>query len=184
MEALAAEYAGRAVSFFSVYVRDAHAGGAYPQPEDIEQRLRYADNCRKADGQKIPMIVDEIENPIHTAYGGLPNMVYVIDSRGKVAFRSSWTKHDQVRHAVERLVAFDAAQASGKATMGALPSWSEQSLPPAPEEGPAGLIQAIEVWEAVENFDEPERFLGPEMAERFRAAYKMVSGRDSIRPGD
>jgi hypothetical protein len=181
MEALASEYSDRGVAFFSVYVRDAHAGGAYPQPENIEQRIRHADDCRTADAQQIPMIVDEIDYPIHVTYGGLPNMVYVIDSRGKVAFRSSWTKHEQVRPVVERLVSYDEAQARGQITMGALPSFSEQSLPPAPEEGPVGLKRAIDLWESVQNFDEPERFMGPERSEQFRAAYKRVTGRESTR---
>jgi hypothetical protein len=105
----------------------------------------------------------------------------VIDSRGNVAFRSSWTKHQQVRHVVERLVSYGEAQARGRITMARYPVGVKQSLPPAPEEGPVGLTRAIELWEAVENFDEPERFMGPEKAEQFRAAYKMVTGRESIR---
>ncbi len=182
MEALAADYADRDAAFFTVYVRDAHAGGDFPQPTSIDERIHHADACRQADGQQIPVIVDEISNPIHESYGSLPNMVYVIDSRGKVAYRSTWTKHAQVREAVERLVAFDEAQASGKPTMGGLPVWSEQALPPDPAAGPEGLVKAIEVWEAVKNYDEPERFMGPERAEKFRAAYKMVTGKESVRP--
>ncbi len=49
-----------------------------------------------------------------------------------------------------------------------MPAWSEQSPPPDPDQGIEGVIRAIEVWEQAENYDEPERYLGEEVAEGFR----------------
>jgi hypothetical protein len=45
-----------------------------------------------------------------------------------------------------------------------------------------GVIRAIEVWEQAENYDEPERFLGEDVAEVFRRAYKTATGKESVRP--
>ena len=180
---MASEWAERDVQFFTVYVREPHAGGDYPQPETITQRAQYASDCASLVGQRIPVIVDSIENEVHQAFGGLPNMVYVIDTRGKVGYRATWAKHEQVRDAVDRLLRFHEAQKSGKKMMGGMPAWSEQSLPPDPNEGLGGVVRAIDVWEQVKNYDEPERFMGEERAEGFRAAYKMATGKDSVRPG-
>lgn len=71
---MAREWSERDGQFFTVYVREPHAGGQYPQPDTLRERTRYAEDCVAADGQQIPVIIDAIENGIHDTYGGLPNM--------------------------------------------------------------------------------------------------------------
>lgn len=179
---MASEWSERDVQFFTVYVREPHAGGQYPQPKTLQERTRYAKDCVASDRQQIPVIIDAIDNGIHATYGGLPNMVYVIDTRGKIGYRASWAKHDQVRDAVDLLLRFHEAKQASKPVMGGMPAWSEQALPPDPDDGVGGVIRAIEVWEQAENYDEPERFLGEKVAEVFRRAYKTATGKESVRP--
>lgn len=71
----------------------------------------------------------------------------MIDTRGKIGYRASCAKHDQVRDAVDLLLRFHEAKQAGKPVMGGMPGWSEQSLPPDPDQGVGGVIRAIEVWE-------------------------------------
>lgn len=57
-----------------------------------------------------------------------------------------------------------------------------------PDPGTANLVwqvvTAIRVWEQAKNYGEPERFMGPERAARFRAAYERATGHQSVRPED
>jgi len=50
------------------------------------------------------MFVDDIEGTTHRAYGCLPNMVWVIDTRGRISYRADWTDARTVDRAVEQLV--------------------------------------------------------------------------------
>ena len=100
MERLAAEYA-ESVSFFTVWVREAHAGGHHPQPQSIEQREQHArDFCATAE-PSIPVIVDDMDGSLHGQFCGLPNSIYVLDARGRVAYRANWADHREVRRVLD-----------------------------------------------------------------------------------
>jgi hypothetical protein len=43
-------------------------------------------------------------------------------------------------------------------------------------------VKTIAVWEEAKNYQEPEVFMGAENAERLRATYERVTGKQSIRP--
>ncbi|MFZ5814533.1 MAG: hypothetical protein ACOY93_04445 [Bacillota bacterium] len=58
----------------------------------------------EAYGLRRPMLVDDLEGPLHHAYGLLPNMTYIINPRGQIAFRSNWTDADTVRMAIDYLL--------------------------------------------------------------------------------
>ncbi len=118
---MARPWSDRDVQFFTVYVRDPHAGGQYPQPETIEEFTRYAEDCMASDAQQIPVIVAALEGGVHQIYGGLPNMVDVIDARGTIGYRATWATHDQVSGTVDRLLRFHGATKGGKPLIAGCP---------------------------------------------------------------
>ena len=178
MDRLAKEFAETA-SFFTVWVREAHAGGNYTQPENIETRRQYAQDFCAADDAEIPVIVDDMEGTLHRQLGFFPNSVYIIDGRGHVAYRAAWTDHREVRRVLERLRA--SAQRFERKVNAGMPVWSEEMLRSVPDDPDAAAVQAITTWEEAENYEEPERFAG-ERAEAMRATYERVTGKTSVRP--
>jgi hypothetical protein len=178
MEALAEEFA-ESTQFYTVWCREAHAGGDYPQPETIEQRRQYARDCSQHDDASVPVIVDDMEGTLQKQLGGFPNCVYVIDGRGRVVYRAVWTDHRQVRRVLERLDA--AAERRAQQQSPGMAVWSEELLPRMDDEPDGALIKAFEIWEHARNYDEPERFYG-ERSEMIRETYERATGRQSIRP--
>lgn len=86
--------------FLMVYVREAHptdgwkmesnskAGVEVAQPKSFDQRLSVANQfCTKLN-PNIPLVVDELSDPVGHAYSGMPARLYVVDREGKVAFKS------------------------------------------------------------------------------------------------
>lgn len=179
MEQLAAEFADIA-SFFTVWVREPHAGGSYPQPETIEERRQYAQDFVAADDAKITVLVDDMAGSLHRLMGGFPNSTYVIDARGHVAYRATWNDAREVRRILERQREILSRRAAGTAL--GIPRWSEEVSPTLADDPDQDAVTSIEVWEEAKNYEEPERFFGPDIAERIRGTYERVTGRESIRP--
>ena len=179
MEQLARDFADSA-AFFTVWVREAHSGGNYPQPEDVATRERYARDFCAADHTSIPVIVDDMEGSLHAHLGFFPNAVYIIDARGRVAYRAQWTDHREVRRVLERLRAGE--QRRAERVNAGFPVFAEEMLFQLPDDPEAGAVQAITTWEEAGNYDEPERFAGEERAELLRSTYERVTGRTSTRP--
>ena len=64
------------------------SGVAVKQPINFGERVKVCDQfCRKLK-PTIPVVVDEINDPVGNAYSGMPARLYVIDSKGKVAYKS------------------------------------------------------------------------------------------------
>ncbi len=53
---------------------------------------------------KRPMLVDDLDGPVHRAYGRLPNMTYIVNTGGKILYRASWTDPRSIRMALEQLL--------------------------------------------------------------------------------
>jgi thiol-disulfide isomerase/thioredoxin len=87
-------------NFVMVYVREAHptdgwamasndrAGVAFKQPTTTAERAEVCEAFRKRLKPGIPVVVDEITDPVNRAYAGNPVRLYVIDSGGKVAYKA------------------------------------------------------------------------------------------------
>lgn len=86
-------------TFLAVYVREAHpidgwamqsnarVGIEVAQPKDYAQRCSVAGRCQKLLQPSIPLLVDEMNDPVGNAYSGMPARLYVIDTKGKVAYK-------------------------------------------------------------------------------------------------
>ncbi len=85
--------------FVLVYVREAHptngwamesnvrAGVTIKQPTTLEERAAVCEQFRKKLNPGIRVVVDDITDPVNTAYSGNPTRLYVIDAKGKVAYK-------------------------------------------------------------------------------------------------
>jgi hypothetical protein len=83
-----------------VYVREAHptdgwnmesntrVGVAIKQPKTFEDRVGVANQFCSRLKPSLPVVVDEINDPVGNAYSGMPARLYVIDTQGKVAYKS------------------------------------------------------------------------------------------------
>lgn len=47
-----------------------------------------------------PMLVDDLEGSVHTAYGLLPNMTWIVE-RGRILYKASWTDERTIAAALE-----------------------------------------------------------------------------------
>jgi thiol-disulfide isomerase/thioredoxin len=86
--------------FVGVYVREAHptdgwamasnkhSGVAVQQPKTYQERVAVCTQFCKKLAPAIPFHVDEINDPVGHAYSGMPARLYVIDPKGKVAYKS------------------------------------------------------------------------------------------------
>lgn len=88
-------------NFLMVYVREAHptdgwhmesnarAGVKVAQPTTFEERVKVSGQfCQKLK-PTMPVVVDEIDDRAGHAYSGMPGRLYVIDPKGKVAYKSA-----------------------------------------------------------------------------------------------
>ncbi|MEX2026180.1 MAG: deiodinase family protein, partial [Pirellulaceae bacterium] len=99
VDQIAQRYKDDAV-FLGVYVREAHPtdgwrmtsndedGVEYAQPTSYEQRVTLANICHEKLKMSIPLLVDELDDRVGHAYSGMPSRLYVIDTEGKVAYKS------------------------------------------------------------------------------------------------
>jgi hypothetical protein len=90
---------GEAVAFFIVYVREAHPedgwvlednredGIALVDPVSLDERAEAADACALRLQTRIPILLDDIDDAVASAYGGWPDRLYLIGRDGKIAFQ-------------------------------------------------------------------------------------------------
>ena len=69
----------------------------------LAQRVELARRFRAEVPGTIPVLVDAIDNPTSTAYGGLPNSAYVIGRDGKVTLKLAWASVHDVDQELARL---------------------------------------------------------------------------------
>jgi hypothetical protein len=86
--------------FLLIYVREAHptdgwamssnekAGVSVAQPTTYDERVAVAGQCAAKLNPRMPLLVDDIGDPVGNAYSGMPARLYVIDREGRVAYKS------------------------------------------------------------------------------------------------
>ncbi len=89
-----------AADFLFIYVREAHptngwvmksnekVGIAVAQPTTYQERSAVAEQCAAKLKPSIPLLVDDVNDAVGNAYSGMPARLYVIDTNGKVAYKS------------------------------------------------------------------------------------------------
>lgn len=86
--------------FVMIYVREAHptdgwhmssndhVGVKVKQPITFGERVKVANQFCQRLNTTMPVVVDELNDPVGHAYSGMPARLYVIDPQGKVAYKS------------------------------------------------------------------------------------------------
>ncbi len=111
MHELREKYAHREVEFLAMYVREPHAGErGFPDHEDhrsFEHKMEVARELQQLKDMTIPLGVDDMSQEQHARLGNLPNMVFVVDRLGRLAYSNTWLLADDVDSVLARLVTAD-----------------------------------------------------------------------------
>ena len=83
-----------------VYILEAHPSDVWQMQSNIKDKVVFASpknedergvvagSCVRKLGIKFPAVLDEFGNSAERAYTGWPDRIYLIDSRGRVAYKS------------------------------------------------------------------------------------------------
>ncbi len=89
------------VEFVVVYIREAHPEDgwvitsnrteniSFQDPTSNDERIRAAASCALGLKIRMKVVVDDIDDRIASAYGALPDRLYLIGRGGKVVFQGS-----------------------------------------------------------------------------------------------
>ena len=125
VDSIRERYKDRA-TFVMVYVREAHPtdgwsmqsnarfGVAAKQPKSYEERVEVCELFRKMVKPGMKMVVDDINDPAGTAYSGMPARLYVIDTNGKVAYKSGRGPFGFKAGEMEQALAMSLLEAEGR----------------------------------------------------------------------
>ena len=108
---------GDAVAFFIVYIREAHPEDgwvladnrreeiALADPTSLDERAAAADACAVRLQTRIPILLDDVDDAVASAYGGWPDRLYLIGRDGCVAFQGArgqdGFKPEELAHALQ-----------------------------------------------------------------------------------
>ena len=91
---------GEHAAFYVVYIQEAHPIDGWQMDVNVkdnvlvastrtlEDRVKVAGSCVKNLGIEFPAIVDGADDRIEKAYTGWPDRLYVIDTQGRIAYKS------------------------------------------------------------------------------------------------
>jgi hypothetical protein len=86
-----------------VYTREAHPGEKIPHHSSMAQKLEHARLLQARWSVRRAILVDELDGPVHRAYGMLPNMAYIVNSAGRTVYRADWTDPHSIEWVLEYL---------------------------------------------------------------------------------
>ncbi len=86
------------------YSTDAEGNPVY-QPQTYEARLELARKTVTEEGIEVPVLVDEIDNPIWCTYGPAPNIAYLIGTDGRIVEKQGWYQPELMEAAIEKYLA-------------------------------------------------------------------------------
>jgi type I thyroxine 5'-deiodinase len=103
-----------------VYILEAHPSNVwqmqsnikdkvvFASPKNEEERAQVAGSCVRKLGIKFPAVLDEFGNSTERAYTGWPDRLYLIDTAGRVAYKSKpgpfGFNPDDLRAAIAKIV--------------------------------------------------------------------------------
>jgi hypothetical protein len=85
-----------------VYTREAHPGEHVGHHDSFQRKLANAELLRDEIGIRREILVDDLDGPVHRAYGELPNMTWVVARGGRIAYKADWTSAANVEAFLER----------------------------------------------------------------------------------
>ena len=114
LNAIFDRYKDRA-AFYVVYIKEAHPIDLWQMksnerdhvllysPRTDEQRFENAGQCVRKLGIRIPALIDSVEDRTELAYTAWPERLYVIEPKGRIAYKSEpgpfgFSPSDMERH--------------------------------------------------------------------------------------
>ena len=80
----------------------------FASPKDEEERALVAGTCVRILGIKFPAVIDGFDNTTERAYTGWPDRIYLIDAKGRIAYKSKpgpfGFKPDELRLNLEKIM--------------------------------------------------------------------------------
>ncbi len=70
----------------------------------MEEKLANARLLIQQKNVKMPVLVDGMDETAHRRFGRLPNMVYVVDMKGRIVYKSMWTRPQELREFLGEIV--------------------------------------------------------------------------------
>ena len=101
-----------------VYTREAHPGEDVPHHDSFDRKVASARLLRDETGISRTILVDDLAGTVHRRYGSMPNMTWVIDRGGRVAYKANWTGAANVEAFLTRFMAATAERPRGTALAG------------------------------------------------------------------
>ena len=92
------------IAWVFIYTREAHPGENVPHHDTLDRKLASARLLRGETGIQRPILVDDLRGTVHRRYGSMPNMTWVIDRGGRVAYKANWTSAANVEAFLARLL--------------------------------------------------------------------------------
>ncbi len=89
------------VAFYIVYIQEAHPvdawqmsinekeGALLATTRTLEDRTKAADTCLIKLGLELPALIDTPDDFAERTYTGWPDRLYVVDTKGRIAFKSA-----------------------------------------------------------------------------------------------
>ena len=104
------KYRSKDVEFFVVYSKEPHAEeGRYfknfTQHTSYEHKKEYASQLVKEHDMKVPVLIDGLDEAVVNAFGRMPNMTFVVDKEGKIAYKADWAEADRLEEILDELLA-------------------------------------------------------------------------------
>jgi len=106
------------VHFLTIYAKEAHpiqgrvgpftydaAGNPISQPGTYAERVALAAQTIAEAGIIMPVLVDEIDNPLWCTYGRMPNNAYFIGTDGRIILRQDWNDVTEIEDAISKYLA-------------------------------------------------------------------------------
>ncbi len=138
METVERDFAPKGVKFYYIYKSLAHPeNNGYVAPFDLKERLMHVAEAKRTLGSRIEWICDTMENDLKHALGDRPNSEFVIDPEGKIVVSRSWSKPDQLREDLTKLVG-----AVDRPTRIADLQMKKQ---PAPQKAKTGVVRRVQL---------------------------------------
>ena len=101
MDRIAERLAERGVGSIFLYTNEAHPGERFPHLTTMEQKHRHASALIDHYGLRRPMYLDALEGGAHQAFGGQPNMTWILAKSGMALYKCDWTDAASVESALD-----------------------------------------------------------------------------------
>jgi hypothetical protein len=85
-----------------VYTREAHPGEHLPAHTGFAEKLAAAGRLRDELEITRTILVDDLDGTVHTAYGLMPNMSWVLGRGGTILYKATWTSAVRIGEFLER----------------------------------------------------------------------------------